>query len=98
MKDIKRCKVPKKLLGPNIREVSKPDESFQRWKTTVDESTLSIDNYEIDFPDMMDPDEDQWITAVEKPGQFRFLTEYTTLDKACDAVKRHLKKYKKSLY
>ena len=98
MKDIKRCKVPKKLLGSNITEVSKPDDSFQRWKTTVDESTLSIDNYELDFPDMMDPDKEQWLVAVEKPGQFRFLTEYATLDEACNAVKRHLKKHKKSLY
>ena len=98
MKDIKRCKVPKKLLGSKITEVSKPDDSFQRWKTTVDESTLSIDNYELDFPDMMDPDKEQWHAVVEKPGQFRFLTESTTLDKACDAVKRYLTKHKKSLY
>lgn len=98
MKAIKRCKVPKKLLGPKIREVPKPKDDFQQWKSIVDKSTLSIGNTEIDFPEDMDPNKNQWIAAVEKPGNFYFLTEYTTLDEACNAVKSHLKKHKKSLF
>jgi len=98
MSNIKKCKISKSLLGSNIKEVSKPKDMFQLWKTSVDDSTIGIDNYELDFPEEMDPKKEQWTVAVEKPGDFYFLTESVTLAEACDAVKSHLKKHKKSLY
>ena len=93
-----RCKVPKKSLGANISEVAKPDDSYQSWRNSKDKSTVSIGNTELDWPEDMDTNKDQWIAAVEKPGDFYFLTEYTKFDEACAAVKDHLKTHKKSLY
>ena len=98
MSHLKRCKVPKKLLGANISEVAKPKDYYQLWENSKDKSTVGIGNMEIDFPEDMDTEEEQWIAEIEKPGNRENLTDFTTFDEACDAVKKHLKTHKNSLY
>jgi len=98
MSHLKRCKVPKKSLGANIREVAKPVDYYQLWENSKDKSTVGIGNTELDFPEDMDTNKDQWIAEIEKPGSRDNLTDFTTFDEACDAVKDHLKTHKKSLY
>ena len=98
MSRLKRCKVQKKALGANIREVAKPDDYYQLWENIKDKSTVGIGNMEIDFPEDMDVNEEQWIAEIEKPGSRDNLTDFTVFDEACAAVKEHLKTHKKSLY
>lgn len=96
-----RCRVSKKLLGVYIREVPHPEDSYQMWESLVDGSNVHIGTSE---PDELDPDNDTWLAAAEteewsmSEDNYLFLTEFTTFKDACDAVKKHLKNHKQSLY